>query len=475
MNWTGPHGPKPRTGETKRASACLLALLSLAALVSANGTAAALSDTSRAQSTPNILIIVTDDQRAGTLDVMPATRRWFKRGGTSFKNAFATTPLCCPSRASIFTGQYAHNHGVRRNPSGWKLDQRSTIQRYLKQEGYRNAIFGKYLQGVPTEFNPPYFDTWSVFPRSRSAYRNGTWNVDGRLRIIPRYATRYISRRSRGFLEASESLDQQPWFLVLTPPAPHLPYTPQPKYAGTPVPHWDPNPAVLEEDRSDKPPFVQERSVPLHRARKVRAKQLRTLMSVDDMVKRVFSKLRVLEERRNTLAFFLSDNGYLWGEHGLGGSVYAKRPPYTGSVRIPLLARWRGHFLRNESDSRLVANIDIAPTIADAVGVKPDPEYPMDGKSLLGTGSRDHLLLEYFLDVGSTPDWAAFRSRNEAYVEYYLADGLTPTFREYYSLAEDPWQLENLLGNGDPDDDPQFQELSRQLDEDRRCSGNDCP
>jgi arylsulfatase A-like enzyme len=451
----------------------VLGLLAFGALASAVEAGAAPPAPKAEEELPNIIIIVTDDQRSGTLDVMPSTKRWFKRGGTSFNNAFATTPLCCPSRASIFTGRYAHNHRVRRNISTSNLNHNTTIQRYLQDAGYRTALFGKFLTGFSVENDPPHFDTWSFFPNSKRSFRNGIWNVDGRARIINRYATRHISRRSRRFLESVESEDERPWFLFLSPPAPHAPYTPQRRYASSPVPRWNPNPAVLEDDRSDKPVFVQERSFPVRRARQVRAKQMRTLMSVDDMVKKVFSKLQAVGERRNTLAFFLSDNGYQWGEHGLGGTVYAKRPPYTGSVRIPLLARWRGHFLRGHRDRRLVANIDVAPTISDAARIRPDA--PMDGRSLLSPGSRDHLLLEYFLDVGTTPDWASIRTRDVAYVEYYLADGLTPTFREYYSLRDDPWQLENLLGNADPTDDPLFDELSSRLDHDRRCSGNDCP
>ena len=473
MSWMRANGIAAPSAARSWGVRLVIGLLACGALASATETGAVTPAPRAKEDLPNIIIIVTDDQRSGTLEVMPSTRRWFKRGGTNFNNAFATTPLCCPSRASIFTGRYAHNHRVRRNASTSNLSHGTTIQRYLQDAGYRTALFGKFLTGFSVRKDPPHFDTWSFFPSSKRSFRNGTWNVDGRTRIIRRYATRYISRRSRRFLEAGESQDEQPWFLFLSPPAPHAPYTPQRRYSSAPVPHWTPNPAVLENDRSDKPAFVRERSFPLRRARRVRAKQMRTLMSVDDMVKKVFAKLQAVGERRNTLAFFLSDNGYQWGEHGLGGTVYAKRPPYTGSVRIPLLARWRGHFLRGHRDRRLVANIDVAPTIADAAGLRPDA--PMDGRSLLRPGSRDHLLLEYFLDVGTTPDWASIRTRDVAYVEYYLADGLTPTFREYYSLRDDPWQLENLLGNVDLVDDPRFDDLSTQLDRDRRCSGNDCP
>jgi hypothetical protein len=113
---------------------------------------------------PNAFLIVTDDQRAmGTLQAMPPTRRRFVRGGTRYRNAFTTTPVCCPSRASIMTGRYAHNTGVKTNAAGHLLAHATTIQRYLHDAGYRTGIFGKYLQGMNLATDPPYFDKWATF------------------------------------------------------------------------------------------------------------------------------------------------------------------------------------------------------------------------------------------------------------------------------------------------------------------------
>ena len=116
---------------------------------------------------PNILMIVTDDQTKGTMSVMPRTRALMVEGGTSFTNAYVTTPLCCPSRASILTGRYAHNHGVRNNDDGveYVLDPDSTIERYLHDAGYRTAMYGKFLNGWPIYLNPPSFDRWAFIPR----------------------------------------------------------------------------------------------------------------------------------------------------------------------------------------------------------------------------------------------------------------------------------------------------------------------
>ncbi|CAN5535208.1 N/A [soil metagenome] len=451
----------------------LMAALTSAAVVSPAGSQVAVA---RHTGRPNVLIILTDDQRWDTLGVMPRTRRWFAKGGTRFTEAFATTPLCCPSRASIMSGRYAHNHGVHNNKEGALFDERLSIQRYLDEAGYRNGIFGKFLNGWDLARNPRYFDEWSIFGSSKDHYNGGTWNVNGELRDHSKYGTTYIARRAVRFIKSSEEEDDdQPWFMYLAPPAPHLPATPAPEDVDAAVPPWDQNPDVLEEDRSDKPEFVQARELRPRRVRAARSNQLRSLLSVDALVDRVLRAMAKHGEKRPTIAFFLSDNGFLWGEHGLFGKGVTKRPPYTESVRIPLLVRWPGHVPRRESDSRLVANIDIAPTVLDAARLSPDVGEPMDGRSLLDAGERQRLLLEYFLDVGPTPEWASTRTPEYQYVEYYGSDGLQPTFREFYDMRFDPWQLDNLLGDDDLTNDPDVSGISSQLDRDRRCVGAGCP
>src|SRR5919106_3542058 len=129
---------------------------------------------------PNILVIVTDDQRAGTVRDMPKTRRWFGKGGVQFARAFVTTPVCCPSRASILTGQFAHNHGVRGNSHARRLEHSTTLQRYLRQAGYTTGFAGKLLNGWDVRRDPPYFDRWAVLDLD-TPYVRSKFNVDGRL------------------------------------------------------------------------------------------------------------------------------------------------------------------------------------------------------------------------------------------------------------------------------------------------------
>ncbi|MDQ4065886.1 MAG: sulfatase [Actinomycetota bacterium] len=424
---------------------------------------------------PNVLLIVTDDQRDGTVDAMPTTAAFFGAKGRSFTNAFATSPMCCPSRASIMTGRYPHNHEVRRNADGDLLDQKTTLQYYLRQAGYQTAMAGKYLNGWDeTRQDPPHFDRWAAIDDEdyASVYVDFIANVNGTLRLPRGYSTDYIGRKATSFLETFEERDRQPWFMYLAPFAPHKPFVTAPKYRSADTPEWHGSPAVSEDDRSDKPEWVQKHAVPLARAQEISTEQYRLLMSVDDMVARVADALDRLDEARDTIAIFMSDNGYMWGEHGL----VQKRFPYTKAAKIPLLVRWPGHIEENTTDGRLAANIDIAPTIMAAAGIEPDPAAPVDGRSLLSETTRDRVLMEFFGAPGkSPPPWAGIRSESYQYVEYYDKESGEVVAREYYDLTNDPWQLVNLYGDGDPLNDPALTVHQADLALIRECRGSSCP
>jgi arylsulfatase A-like enzyme len=429
-----------------------------------------------ASARPNVLIIVTDDQRSDMLEVLPRTRGWFEDGGTRFTEAFATTPLCCPSRATIFTGRYAHNHGVLNNAMAGRLDQSTTIQRYLHDAGYRTAIAGKFLNEWSLDRDPPHFDRWAIFNENTS-YANVPFNVDGRVRAGTGYSTHFVARQSTEFLRWFERRDRRPWLLFVAPLAPHKPFTPSPRYRNASVPPPQLNPAVHEQDLSDKPPFLRDRELGRRGARRVRRAQLRTLKSVDDLVGRLTTLLRRLGETDRTLAFFLSDNGFVAGEHGM----VDKRLPYSESARIPLMMRWKDHMPSGVEDARLVSTADLAPTVLAAAGIQRRFHPPLDGRSLT-TSAREELFLEYFFDpVRPVPRWASIRSTSYQYVEYYGGSGGV-LFREYYDLTTDPWQLANLLHDGSPGNDPppdQLDVLRTMTAQGRRCRGtggrNPCP
>jgi arylsulfatase A-like enzyme len=199
---------------------------------------------------------------------------------------------------------------------------------------------------------------------------------------------------------------------------------------------------------------------------------LQTLMSVDDMTGSIFRQLRSLGEARNTLAIFTSDNGYLWAEHSLRG----KRYPYLESTEVPLILRWPGHVPGGGESSDLVSQIDFLPTALEAAGLSPSLTYPLDGRSLLSPVPRTQALQEYFKsnDSGLSP-WASIRGEDWQYVEWYDITTGDISFREYYDLVNDPYQLVNLLRDGDDTNDPDVVQLHQSLLEARTCVGDACP
>ncbi len=424
---------------------------------------------------PNVLIVITDDQRGDstmTRRTMPNALRWFARGGTRYPKAYAATPLCCPSRASMMTGQLAHNHGVVGNlwPQVQELDHATTIQRYLHDAGYRTGIFGKFFNHWPLRRNPPHFDRWATFFRG---YRDASFNVQGTVQRVNAYTTTFVGRRAAAFVRAAEEADDTPWLMYVSVFAPHGRATPEPRYADAPVGEWAGNPAVTESDRGDKPPYVQAiEPAPFSRYLARATAERRTLLSVDDVIADLSAVLRETGEERDTLAFLVGDNGKLWGEHGLEH----KRVPYTPSVNVPLLARWPGGGLAAGGvDGRLVTTADIGATVLAAAGI--EPAHLVDGRSLLDPSwRREHVLLEHWGAV-DVPSWASIVTAREQYVEYY--DGSspegTPTFREYYDTASDPWQLRNLLADEDDANDPDVSALVNAIARYAACRGTDGP
>ncbi len=421
-----------------------------------------------AQTTPpNILIILTDDQRAmDTMLVMPETQRLFGDGGTTYTNAYAPTPLCCPARAAIMSGRLAHNSGVRTNANAEALAQDSTVHAQLMDAGYRTALVGKYLNGWPVEDDPPFFHRWNVLIPQPDTYYGNQFNNNGTLEVESDYSTDVIRDRAINYIQNDfGGTDQQPWLMYVTPFAPHHPWEAAERHATADVGTWTGNPGVFETDKSDKPDSVRRQKRDLTIAQGNRQGQLRSLLAVDELIADVFETLEA-ENEDNTLAFFLSDNGFMWSEHGLGG----KNNPYTESIRIPFMARWPGRIPAGQSDGSFVANIDIAPTAYEAAGVAPNPVYPLDGNSLLaGGGGRSKIFTEGWTSRGP---WASIRTPSYQYIEYYGKDELTVKFREYYDVATDPYQLANRFHDLSPRNDPFDGPLHQELMEARRCGSS---
>jgi arylsulfatase A-like enzyme len=355
------------------------------------------------------------------------------------------------------------------------LDHDKTLQARLDASGYHTAIFGKFLNGFVGD--PPHFDRWFTSDDPQT-YLDDIYNDQGTIREIPGYSTKVLKNAALDHLMSLEKRDHRPWFTILAPEAPHHPYRPAARDRDLRVEPWEGNPPVFETDRQDKPPYVQNRSTTLKAARKVRGDQLRTLVSVDRMVARIDELLKHLKERGNTLVFFLSDNGYTWGDHGLLGVRYSKNTPYSASVKIPLFMRWPAQ-IEPMTTRRFVTNVDLAPTIYDATNVKPG--YRIDGRSLLKRNwQRNFVFLEHFVSDThpALPTWRSVRAKDHQYIEYYDSAGEV-TFREYYDLKADRWQLENLLGDIDPANDPDTAGKHDLIERLATCRGtqgsNPCP
>jgi len=426
----------------------------------------------RAAARPNVVVVVTDDMRASDWRALPQTRKLLA-DGTTFPNFFLTTPTCCPSRTSILTGQYAHNHGVLTNEDKGAATggitafrQRgladATIAHVLGRAGYRTAIVGKFLNGYRPDDRPVgEWDRW-VVPADKG-YTGFALNVDGRAHKERGYSTDVLRAEAVRFIR--ETPDRQPLFLYFAAKAPHGPSTPAVRhrdaFKGAKVARGA---AFNEKDVKDKPAYVQrkERSGPRDERRldQLERKRLASLLAVDEAIAGIRGALEAEGRLDNTYVFVLSDNGYLMGAHRMEG----KGSPYDGSVRVPMIA-WGPRFERG-TDERVVGNIDIAPTIADVARI---PFATADGQSLLDSTSRAGILLERFKE-GAKPTYKAVRTEHLLYVEYDTGE------RELYDYRDDPGETENLLASEARTEThaAEVDDLSRLLAELAGCAGAEC-
>lgn len=443
-----PHGARPATlldrdsnqdgkGNGLRGTRLMMAILLVVVLcsVAAIPTIAARS--------PNIVVIVTDDMRTSDWRALPKTQKLLA-DGTTFPNFFLTTPTCCPSRTSILTGQYVHNHGVLTNedrgaPNGGitafrRLDLADdTIAAALGRGGYRTAMIGKFLNGYKAD-DPPVgnWDRW-VVPADKG-YTDYKLNIDGTSHQEQRYSTDVLRDEAVRFI--TETPSREPLLLYFAPRAPHGPATPAARHRKAfPDATIKRSASFNEQDVSDKPQYVQrkDRLGPKDEQRldELERDRLASLLAVDDAVAAIWDTLKTEGRLDNTDIFILSDNGYLMGDHRMTG----KGSPYDASVRVPMIA-WGPPFAR-ETDRRLVANIDLAPTIAALAGVNLPAA---DGQSLLDPASRQGILLERFND-GPKPSYQAIRTENLLYVAYETGE------KELYDYRRDQHETRNLLAD----------------------------
>jgi len=458
-----------------------ITLLSAVAL----GTVPAAASAGSAPARPNVVVIMTDDQTVESLRVMPNVQSLLAARGTTFRNNFATYPLCCPSRATFLTGQYPHNHGVLSNqpPTGGftKLDGSSTLPVWLQGAGYQTGHIGKYLNGYgrdnPT-LVPPGWTEWygSTDPSTYRMY-GYQLNENGVLRTFgtdpASYQTDVYAAKAVDFI-ARRAPGEAPFFLSVAPLAPHSEGgqgqnadrnpRPAPRHIGRFQNEAVPRPPSFdEEDVSDKPAFVRRMrrldGAALAGIEKRYRSRLESLLAVDDMVAGVVGALEASGELANTMIVFTSDNGFFGGEHRIRTG---KVQHYEESTRVPLVIRGPG-IPEGQVRDQLAGNIDLAPTIVDAAGATPG--RVLDGRSLRPLAAdpdreagRD-LLFE-------TQTYAAIRTPRYKYVEYNTGE------KELYDLVADPFELQSRHG------DPAFAflqaELARRLAPLRGCVGTAC-
>jgi arylsulfatase A-like enzyme len=399
---------------------------------------------------PNFVVIVTDDQRWDTLDTMPAVRRLLVTNGVTFTNAFTTTPSCCPSRVSLLTGQYSHHTGVfdgsvGNAPGGAPaFHDDSSLATWLDDAGYRTGLVGKYLNDyaeLPVGYVPPGWDEWFAIaqPSPQVRYYGYDLNENGEIvrygDAASEYSTSVLQKKAARFIDGED-----PFFLYFAPIAPHLPAIPAPEDADGSIPDWDTPPSFDEADVSDKPDGGVAERDPAG-AREKRTAMLRSLRSLDRAIEAISEAVSEAGLMDETYFLLTSDNGFLWGEHRLTGKVW----PYEESIRVPLVIRPPGLGPTRRADE-IALNVDVAPTIADLAGV--DVGLPPDGISLVPllegerTPPRDRFIVEFLGHAPDVPSYTAIRTTRFLYVEY--RDGT----RELYDLRKDPFQLQNVLGEG---------------------------
>jgi N-acetylglucosamine-6-sulfatase len=434
------------------------------------------------QKRPNVVLIDTDDMNVTDMAVMRNTLNLLTARGTTFRNSYVSYPLCCPSRATQLTGQYAHNHGVLTDQRFTDLDSSNTLAVWLRRAKYRTGMVGKYLNGygvVDPRQVPPGWTQWFGLTggteQKRYAFK---LNENGKVHSYPRRPANYIDyvlgAKVNGLLKAWAP-SPKPFFLYYNPNNPHgekgTPISstrdpePAPQYLGRFGDIQAPRPPNFDEpDVSDKP--QQIRNLPrLSDAEKADIDRryrgrLESLLSVDDEIKRIVRLVRKYGDKRKTFFIFTSDNGLEMGAHRIEFKDYL----YEEGERVPLVIRGPG-VPANTTRDQLVANIDLAPTITALT--KARPGRVMDGIDLLPLTrdpsiANDRTLLFESFDIGS------FGIRRGPWSYNVYSDGQD----ELYNLESDPYQLDSVAA--DPGLASLKASLKAELDRLRTCSGATC-
>lgn len=441
---------------------------------------------------PNIVVILVDDLRwddlgcTGNPIVQTPNIDRVAREGVMFRDAFATTPLCSPSRATILTGVYAHTHGITDNTDRSAASHRlATFPQDLQRAGYETAFLGKWHMGNDSSPRPG-FDSWACMV-GQGTTNNADLNVNGKMIKTKGYVTDVLTQRAVDFIKEPR---HKPFMLYLSHKALH-PETKQRAdgslsdpnashfipaerhkdlYAGAKIPRR-PN---VNDTLEGKPalqraiPGMPPLSAATGSSDETILDRWRMLAAVDESTGALFKALEQTGQLDNTLIVFTSDEGYFYGEHGLS---VERRLAYEESIRIPLLMRYPRLIKKGTKRDQVVLTVDLAPTFLDVAGAK--VPSTMQGHSLLpllkknGPALRKAFMIEYYTDIVfprvKTMGYQAVRTPEWKYIHYVDLKGMD----ELYNLKRDPYEMHNRIAETDaaPALAQMKGELARQLQE----------
>lgn len=450
-----------------------------------------ISTAQKAKKPMNIIFILSDDHR---YDFMGFTGRVpglktpgmdrMAAEGAWIKNAFVTTSLCSPSRASILTGQYAHTHTVVDNSAPMPADLKFFPQ-YLQQKGYKTAFMGKWHMGNTGDQPQPGFDEWVSF-RDQGKYYGNLLNVNGKHVQMPKdnYITDELTNLA---IEWMNSVKDKPFCMYLSHKGVHAEFIPAPRHEGLykDLPIVCPPSMYLTVTDSSKvygvqtapttpvnykdiPEWVRNQRYSWHGVDYMYHGQipfdkfyhlyLETLQSVDESVQHVLDWVEKNGLKDNTMVVYMGDNGFIFGEHGL----IDKRNAYEESMRVPMVI-WAPRMVKPHSVvEQMILNIDLAPTFLDIAGI-PEPAQ-MQGKSFLPIleGNdipwRHRLYYEYYWEQAFPQTPTTFAVRTDEY-KYIYYQGVWDV-NELFDIKKDPFEMNNLIR------DTSFSKIGLQLKND---------
>ena len=437
----------------------------------------------------NIIFILADDHRYDAMGFMnkikglqtPGMDRLAKEG-VHIKNAFVSTALCSPSRASILTGQYAHTHTVVDNEAALPSNL-VFFPSYLQKSGYQTAFVGKWHMGNTDDQPQPGFDHWISF-QGQGVYYNPTFNVDGkRIKQEGGYITDLLTDYALEWLNKTNK--SKPFFLYLSHKGVHAEFYPAKRHEGkyTDVPvvcppsmyltatdssktYGIPTPPGSQVNTRDIPNWVRAQRYSWHgvdymyhgtiKFDDFYRRYLETLQAVDESIERINNWVVSHGLKDNTMIVYMGDNGFSFGEHGL----IDKRHAYEESMRVPLLVWAPGMVKPNSVMEQIIMNVDLAPTFLDLAGIaKPKQMQGFSFAEILGgksvTWQRDKVFYEYYWEAAFPQTPTTFAIRTERY-KYIYYNGIWD-INELYDLQADPYEMNNLIR------DPAYQQTGMKL------------